>query len=364
MKSKIKVLELEIDKIKEDYKVLTLLEMEDKYNTSESTLLKLFEKYNITKRKDLTNERIGQTRINKQGFVMEVIEYNNCKDVKVKFLDNYNTTVKTDWVNFDKGSTKNPNYRLGEKNISKEGYLMKIIHYTSNHDVIIEFQDEYHAQIHTEYKHFKNGSVKNPFHKSLLNVGVLGNKYPNRINGKFTKEYNAWRAMVQRCYDEKLKNKFTTYSECTMFSDWLYFPNFYEWLHSQENFEQWKEGNWNLDKDILVKGNKLYSPETCCLVPHHINVLFVRNEPRRGNYPIGVTIMPNGMYQASCSDPFELEHKPHNIGYYYTAEDAFYAYKRYKENIIRQLAEEEYNKGTITKRCYNAMMNYEVEITD
>lgn len=311
MGNKIKILEKRIDEIKKDYKTLTLLEMQEKYEASESTMLRLFRKYNITKKENYIDKRIGQQRINSQGFTMEVIEYNGSKNVKIKFYDDYNTIVNTNWDNFDKGITENPNYRLGEKNISTEGYLMKIIYYNTNHNVIVEFQDEYHAQVHTEYKHFKSGGVRNPYHKSCWEIGVRGDKYPCVINGKPTKEYKIWNAMLQRCYDEKLKNKFITYSDCKAIEDWLYYPNFYEWLISQENYHKWKNGDWNLDKDILVKRNKIYSPETCCLVPHNVNVLFVKQEPRRGKYPIGVQKIPSGMYLASCSDPFEDKHSPH-----------------------------------------------------
>lgn len=364
MKNKIETLEKRIDEIRKDYDTLTLLEMQKKYKVSESTILKLFKKYNITKKKDFKPERLGSENKNNQGFIMKVIEYINSKDVTVQFYDEFNTVVHSDWARFKNGTLNNPNFRLGEENISNEGYLMKIIYYNTNHDVIVEFQDDYKAQIHTEYKHFKNGSVRNPFHKSLFGVGILGNVYPCCENGKFTKEYNAWRAMLQRCYDGNLKKKFITYKDCRTIEEWLYYPNFYKWISSQENYFKWKDENWNLDKDILVKGNKLYSSETCCLVPHNVNALFIKQEPRRGKYPIGVSKMPNGSYKAECNNPFEENESPHIIGYYLTKEAAFQSYKKYKENIIKIVAQEEYEKGNIIKKCYDAMMNYEVEITD
>jgi hypothetical protein len=52
------------------------------------------------------------------------------------------------------------------------------------------------------------------------------------------------------------------------------------------------------------------------------------------------------------------------IGTYPTPEKAFYAYKQYKEKLIKQVAQIEFDNGNITKECYEAMMNYEVEITD
>lgn len=249
--------------------------------------------------------------------------------------------------------------RLGKENISNQGCIMKIIEYNNYDDIIVEFQDKHKAKVHTKYGHFKNGGVKNPYYPSVLGVGMLGIKYPSWVKGR-TKEYAAWRGILQRCFDCEYKNKKPTYKNVTCCKEWLYFENFYEWLHSQDNFDKWSnEEQWNVDKDILVKGNKLYSPETCCLVPSHINSLFTKCDNRRGNLPIGV---------AKNGDKFivELNKNCRNtyIGTYLTPEEAFLAYKKAKEYYIKQVAKEEYNKGNITKQCYNAMMKYEVEITD
>lgn len=52
------------------------------------------------------------------------------------------------------------------------------------------------------------------------------------------------------------------------------------------------------------------------------------------------------------------------IGIYTTVEEAFEAYKKYKEKLIKEIADIEYKKGTITKECKNAMYRYTVEIND
>lgn len=141
------------------------------------------------------------------------------------------------------------------------------------------------------------------------------------------------------------------------------YESFCDWLHSQSNFDKWKNGSrWALDKDILNKGNKIYSPENCCLIPQNVNCLFLKREAERGKYPIGVRYTNNG-FIAVCRNPF-LD-KSEELGSYYTPENAFYfGYKPYKEKIIKQVAQVEYDKGNITEKCYEAMMKYEVEITD
>lgn len=133
-------------------------------------------------------------------------------------------------------------------------------------------------------------------------------------------------------------------------------------MHNQENFEKWLNGKkWSLDKDILIKGNKVYSSDTCCLVPHNVNCLFLKSDATRGNLPIGVTRKDDG-FEARCEN--QLLGERESIGTYDTSEKAFAAYKFYKEELIKQVAEIEYHKGNITKQCYDAMMNYEVEIDD
>ena len=239
---------------------------------------------------------------------------------------------------------------------------MKIIEYNNCDDIIVEFQDEYRAKVKTQYGHFKSGEIKNPYYKSVFGVGMVGNKYPKSINNKITKEYNTWNGMLRRCFDVKCKEKHPTYKDAICCDEWLLYENFYEWLHSQENFERWTLLNKGaIDKDILIKGNKIYSPNTCCLVPLVVNNLFIKSDSSRGNLPIGVTKKRN-RFLSRCCNPITNERDW--LGAYPTSDKAFLAYKPYKENLIKQIAQIEFDKGNITKRFYEAMMDYEVEITD
>lgn len=254
--------------------------------------------------------------------------------------------------------------RTGETRYNNQGCLMRIIEYNNANDIVVEFQDDYKAAVHTLYKNFKLGNVKNPYYVSVCGVGMIGEKYPAKINGKHTKEYKAWQSMLSRCFDKKYKTKEPSYKDVTCCKEWLLYEKFYEWLHEQENFDKWLNNNgWAIDKDILIKDNEFYSSDTCCLVPQNINSLFTNRVNYRGNLPIGVSVNKNtGKYVAECCNPF-INRKKH-IGSYSTKENAFQAYKQYKEKIIKQVAEIEYSKENITKQCYEAMLNYKVEITD
>lgn len=246
--------------------------------------------------------------------------------------------------------------RLGEKKTNYQGCLMRIVRYNNANDVTVEFKDEHNAKVNTQYKHFVCGKVKNPYHPSVYGVGIVGDKYRTHTNNMGTKEYQLWCSMLERCFSEDCKKKYPSYKNVSCCNEWLYYPNFYEWIHAQENFDKWINGNlWAIDKDILFKGNQIYSPSTCCLVPHNVNTLFVKHISRRGDLPIGVSRRRNG-YAAESSRGY--------FGEYNTIDDAFKTYKIHKEGLIKQVAINEFATGNITKRCYDAMMNYQVEITD
>lgn len=328
---------------------------------------------NVTKeeREKQKNVRLGATNINTKGEPMKVIEYNSADDVLVEFQDEWKRTARVKWYRFTTGKIKNPHdydiidNRVGQENYNNQGDLMRVIDYKKSTYIMIEFQDKYKAQIKTIWDSFKSGEIRNPYHPSVCNIGIVGNKYPIRLNNRNTKEYIAWKTMIGRCYNEKYKEKYPTYKDVTVCKEWFLFENFYEWLHSQENFDKWFNGNyWAVDKDILVKGNKIYSPDTCCLVPGYINTLFVKRDACRGDLPIGVHTKNNKYYA------FVIYGKHNNcqkttVYQYPTPEDAFYlGYKPTKEAYIKRIAQEEYDKDNITEKCYNAMMNYEVEITD
>ena len=241
---------------------------------------------------------------------------------------------------------------------------MKIVEYNNATNIIIEFQDRYKTKSKTAWKEFLNGSVKNPYYPEVYGVGMVGNKYPTTLNHKRTKDYEAWVNILQRCYSENIKDKkrYSTYKDVTCCNDWLLFENFYEWLHSQKNYKQWLNGSkWAVDKDILIKGNKIYSPETCCLVPPNVNGLFLKHSSTRRSLPIGVSVHGNG-FQARCHNP--IINKEIYIGMRDTPLKTFLLYKTYKEDLIKQVAQIEFDKENITEQCYNAMINYEVEITD
>jgi hypothetical protein len=118
---------------------------------------------------------------------------------------------------------------------------------------------------------------------------------------------------------------------------------------------------YDLDKDILIRGNKVYSPETCCFVPHKLNCTINKCQKSRGKLPIGVHYDTE---RQKFTATMRQGMKTIFIGRFTTSSDAFSAYKTAKEKYIKELAESYFSKGRITERVYQALMKYEVKITD
>lgn len=169
--------------------------------------------------------------------------------------------------------------------------------------------------------------------------------------------YATWMQMLTRCYSERYIKATPTYKDCLVCNEWKRYSNFEKWFNDPEN--GYKDG-YCLDKDILVKGNKLYSPDTCCFVPNEINALFIKHDSKRGKYPIGVSLH-NKKY---CARINMFQKGSIWLGTFDTPKLAFEAYKKAKESYIKDMAKNYYKEGRITKRVYDALMRYEVEITD
>lgn len=247
--------------------------------------------------------------------------------------------------------------RKGEIGFNNFGSLMYIYEYRNANDIDIYFPHRDWTAKHVTYQHFKDKSVKCVYEPRLFDKGYVGEgKYNTYENGKITKMCSTWKHMIQRCYDPKYHEKQPTYIDCEVCDEWLNFQNFAEWY--EENYYEIPGEQMNLDKDILVKGNKIYSPDTCVFVPRDINLLFVRNKSSRGDLPIGV------VYDARCSKYRSVCHirKTKHIGMHNTPEEAFMAYKTFKEAYIKQIADE--YADLIPQKLYDAMYDYDVEYED
>jgi hypothetical protein len=153
------------------------------------------------------------------------------------------------------------------KNKNEESY--KIIEYTNNKKVSVVFEDGTKVYNKT-FEMVRHGYIKNPNTRSVYGVGFIGEgSYKSRTNSIHNKNYICWKSMLQRCYSEAYQKHKPTYVGCTVVVDWHNFQNFAKWF--EENYDFSSKEPLQLDKDILIKGNKIYSPETCCFVTNSVN---------------------------------------------------------------------------------------------
>ena len=252
--------------------------------------------------------------------------------------------------------------RKGEERINSFGSKMVIKEYRKWNDIDVYFPEYDWTFNHVRYDTFKKGNIKCVYERRTYDVGYLGEgKYNSRENGKLTKCYNTWIHMLERCYDPKLQEKEPTYKGCTVEDYLLNFQNFAHWY--ENNYYEVLGERMHLDKDILCKGNKVYSRDTCIFVPQRINNLFTKRDNDRGNDPIGMTLTPSGNYQVKCNNGYGEDIY---LGVYSTKEEAFQVYKQYKEKIIKDVIDS--YEGIIPEPHYSrlreAMYNYEVKMYD
>ena len=239
---------------------------------------------------------------------------------------------------------------------SKNSGDFKIVKYNDSGNVEIQFTNTGYETV-ARLGSIRNGEIKDPYLPSVFGVGMLGTKYPSKVNGVETKEYMLWKDMLKRCYNDSFKKKNPTYEGCEVSDNFKSYEYFYEWCHKQIGFDN--EG-WQLDKDLLIKGNKVYSEDSCVFVPKDINLLLTKRTASRGEHLIGVYWCKKGKaFKAQVS---KNKGKQEYLGLFNTEIEAFNAYKTAKESFVKEQAEKW--KSHIDERAYNALMRYQVEIDD
>lgn len=234
------------------------------------------------------------------------------------------------------------NKYIGKKFITKYNEEVEIIKYIDSKNVIVKFtENNYIIDKKTSLSQIKSGVVKNPYRKTVLNIGYIGIV----TNEDKLKYYSSWHHMLSRCYT---KHYGKTYEDCFVHESW----------HSFENFVNWCKINYidgyELDKDLLVNGNKMYGPETCCFIPKAINNLFYQSNGNHEKYGIRV-INENGSVR--YRPRMKYFNSEIYLGSFETLQEAIDVYKKSKENYIKQVADKW--KDKISEKVYNRLKNYE-----
>ena len=182
--------------------------------------------------------------------------------------------------------------------------------------------------------------------RMLYKVGIID---VHNIDYKKDASYIAWKGMIWRCYCSS-SNKTKWYMDCYVCEEWLVFSNFRKWFKEQSDY---KDG-YCLDKDILVKDNKIYSPDTCCFVPQEINTAILLRKGDKYNLPHGVSFNKrNGKY---------IGHGTHcKRKYFDNPNDAHAYFKEKKEKYVKYIAKKYYTEGKISKNVYESLINFTIE---
>lgn len=247
---------------------------------------------------------------------------------------------------------------VGNRFKNNFGTWAVVIDYNGSNRIKVKFEDTHGYEGVYIGASLRSGSFRNPYDPNIYGIGFYGvGDEPTFVNGKPNALLSMWSLMLKRCYANTGKLEQRSYSDCSVNKEWHNFQNFAKWAREQIGFGLETR---NLDKDILVKGNREYGPSTCCFVPSRVNMLFVRSSTVRGNLPVGLYFNKEKQkYQAQCNDE---NCKSTYLGRFDTIHEAFISYKIYKESVIKKVAEQ--YKEDIDPRVYTALYNYEVELED
>ncbi len=232
---------------------------------------------------------------------------------------------------------------------------VEVTEYIDSHNITVKFLNTGNVR-KTGTSELKKGEIRDNEAFPVYKVGVMDIPNELRRGQPAPKEYSIWNGIRQRCYNENIRSINPTYKNVEMSDNFKLYSYFKDWCGSQIGFDQ--EG-WELDKDLLSKGCKIYSEDTCVFVPAEINCALPSSKKVRGSFPQGVIYnCTKTRYRARIQRGDEWE----SLGTYDTSEEAFYAYKPVKESHIKSLSEKW--KDKIDTRVYEALMNWTIEITD
>lgn len=260
-----------------------------------------------------------------------------------------NPDVENNTYIWHSGFNKEDNYYRNLYPLNKEQYKIVKRNFTQNGDD----SEEFILNVMNDIKYKPDNWSKQSLKPRMCGVGYWGSDDVNCT----AESYLRWHDMIHRCYNDKFHSRQEQYSNCEVCEEWKNYSNFKIWYENTV----YHVGNeqMDIDKDILFKGNKIYSPQTCCIVPHSINTLFLTGKKNRGDLPLGVYFEKDKEKYRACMNYHGIQIK---LGTFDDPAAAFAVYKEYKEKFIKDIAEK--YRGRIPDKVYQAMMKWKIEIDD
>lgn len=284
------------------------------------------------------------------GENMKILKYHRYSNIDIIFEDGTIIYGKN-YGNFKEGSIKKPESRLGKKFTTNQGTEGEIIAYRSATDIDFLF-DSGSIVENITYGNLKKGTIFDPLTPSVFGVGYLGIGDYSRKNSTLC--YTKWVSIIRRCYYEGYHANQKCYKDVTVCKEWHDFQNFAKWF--QDNYNATTMKGWELDKDIICKDCKQYSPETCCFIPQEINKFFTV-KPKKSKLPLGVYKQFN-KYKTNIS----MGKGKRQVTSFDRLEDAILHYNTTKNKYGVTLAEKW--KDKISDIIYNKLVSYKLEIID
>ena len=324
-------------------------------------------------KKNLKPLEIGLVFKNKKGLEFKIVEYLKSTKVRIEFIESgYETwaAIKEikkgsirDWIAtpllpaakyVKTGLKRKPALEIGQVLENFYGCQFEVIELLPDAKCRIKFLDTFGYEKIVLRNDAKKG-IRNPYRRNTAGIGYIGEGHYSPSNSR--QLFTIWHNMLTRCYDEESLKKNITYGGCSVDERWHCFQDFASWCEAQPEFVRNKD--WHLDKDIIERGNKIYSPDKCSFVPRDINNLFTLRGNERGDYPLGVhRESKSGKYIAQIN----RDGRRICLGRFPTPEAAFVIYKEAKESVVKEIAEK--YKAELKVEIYTSLINWKVEVID
>lgn len=295
--------------------------------------------------------RIGEQYVTKVGHKVTIVDYTSAKNLLIEFEDGFRKTCAMG--NLKKGSIAHPKDStvpmIGSRWPTNAYGWCTVVEYVDAFNITVEFDEPYKSRLRTENRSVRSGELRNQ-----LQPDEYGFFFGIGQFDSHERSYPIWVHMKRRCGNKNGRSP--AYTDVIVCDEWHNYQNFAKWHTTQIGYDQ--EG-WHVDKDLIDRNAREYSPENCVMLPAHVNTTLTKRKAERGDTPIGTSIdVRDG--KISC------QYTENNIhffrGYYPNVEEAFAVYKVAKEIHIKNLAEKW--KDLLDPRAFQALMKYEVLITD
>lgn len=159
--------------------------------------------------------------------------------------------------------------------------------------------------------------------------------------------YNLAKKKWNNMIDRTTSGRYKCYDEVQVCEEWKDFSNYYEWF--KNNWFDY-DGKLDVDKDLIDKNSKIYSPKTCCIIPHEINIGIrisdkaesrgaVNWDERRQAYKVKLNVYTRHI---------NTQRRKYK--------DALDLYFKKKDEFVKAMAED--FKDVVDKRVYDALMKY------